>query len=509
MDYTATGTIGIATHITRVGQGDRASWARLVEARGAWVLAIARSIVGAAEAEDACHEVFLRLHAQAGGFQPGRDPDAHGEAWMRRLAVNCCLNWRRQRLRRQGRESHAAVLEPASDAPTHDRGQGAESNQALLDALAALAPADRTAITMRFWDGCSHEEVARAIGGSALTARVRLSRAVARLRKLLGTVRLGVAERLAEDLARCGVQLAASAGDASAALPHALHLRVQAVPDQRIGASALSIAAAFAAVAGLASIASLAAAIALSPMSLAHHSRARSPQAALPAAVQVQARAPSAQESVHGAAWPAPATSPGQTDATAAHLASSASASASASDPRALAITRRDGPAIALIRAMSTAARLAGAPVQTTTTASVVVSWDATDAGPVDGACTHRTWAPGTPDAVKAHAWYAMPTLPAQVKHALAPVLAVIDVWSPDDGARAPSYICLCSCQDGSRCMAVLMPTTPLAQWFGPDAESNAATACWKAGNQQDGMPHAADITFLIPPSVRSPAAHG
>jgi RNA polymerase sigma-70 factor (sigma-E family) len=56
----------------------------------------------------------------------------------------------------------------------------------LLDALARLAPRDRTVLVLRYWEDRSVEETAQALRLSAGAVRTRSSRALARLRTVLG-----------------------------------------------------------------------------------------------------------------------------------------------------------------------------------------------------------------------------------------------------------------------------------------------------------------------------------
>lgn len=57
---------------------------------------------------------------------------------------------------------------------------------ALLDALAQLPPADRAVLVLRYWEDRSVEETAEILRASSGAVRVRSSRALVRLRALLG-----------------------------------------------------------------------------------------------------------------------------------------------------------------------------------------------------------------------------------------------------------------------------------------------------------------------------------
>ena len=55
----------------------------------------------------------------------------------------------------------------------------------LGDAIAALPLAERTAVVLRYWADLDHREIAAVMGVRPGTARAMLSRATARLRKVI------------------------------------------------------------------------------------------------------------------------------------------------------------------------------------------------------------------------------------------------------------------------------------------------------------------------------------
>lgn len=56
----------------------------------------------------------------------------------------------------------------------------------LLDALARLPAKDRAVVVLRYWDDRSVEQTADVLGVSSAAVRTRCSRALGRLRELLG-----------------------------------------------------------------------------------------------------------------------------------------------------------------------------------------------------------------------------------------------------------------------------------------------------------------------------------
>jgi RNA polymerase sigma-70 factor (sigma-E family) len=107
----------------------------------------------------------------------------HGSAepYVRRVVVNAAIDWRRTRRRRAEQSLDAAIGMAATDRT----GQVADRD-ALVRALAALAPKQRAVLVMRYWADVPDAEIAAALNCSAGTVRSQASRALARLRELSG-----------------------------------------------------------------------------------------------------------------------------------------------------------------------------------------------------------------------------------------------------------------------------------------------------------------------------------
>lgn len=69
--------------------------------------------------------------------------------------------------------------------PEHGSHTGPELRLTLLDALARLAPPDRTVVVLRYWEDHSVEQTAEILGISAGAVKTRSLRALARLRGVL------------------------------------------------------------------------------------------------------------------------------------------------------------------------------------------------------------------------------------------------------------------------------------------------------------------------------------
>ena len=123
------------------------------------------------DAEDVVHDVFVALPEALKGYEERGRLDA----WLRRLTA------RRALMKLRGRRRHVA-LEPA-----HDEGHlPREGDHDLQAAVNALPVPLRSVVVLKEIEGYSHAETAEMLGISVVTSRVRLMRAMSRLRRTLG-----------------------------------------------------------------------------------------------------------------------------------------------------------------------------------------------------------------------------------------------------------------------------------------------------------------------------------
>jgi RNA polymerase sigma-70 factor (ECF subfamily) len=169
-------------------RGDVMAFNELVLTYQTTVFNVALRTLGHPEdAADATQETFLSAYRAMHEFRGGSF-----KAWLLRIAVNTCYDVLRRRQRRPS-TSLEVVLEEGGDHPRLADRQvgperaalGAETVDAIEQALLTLADDQRTIVVLCDVQGLSYEEAA-AIEGIALgTVKSRLSRARARLRQFL------------------------------------------------------------------------------------------------------------------------------------------------------------------------------------------------------------------------------------------------------------------------------------------------------------------------------------
>jgi len=159
-------------------QGSEAAFARLAARHLDFVYATClRETNNAAVAEEAAQVVFLLLAKKA----PPLRPDQSLSGWLFQTARFAARNARRRGERRKAWEEQAMA-----EMPSIGREGDALWDRiapAVNDALAALGAKDREAVLLRFAEGLSFPELGTALGTSEDAARMRLNRAVDRLRR--------------------------------------------------------------------------------------------------------------------------------------------------------------------------------------------------------------------------------------------------------------------------------------------------------------------------------------
>lgn len=141
---------------------------------GAALYRLAYRLTGTREdAEDVVHDVFVGLpealrHYEERGNLLG---------WLKRVTARVALMRLRSRKRR--REVGLDVARPESDPPSATEGM------VLQAAVDALPDRLRVVVVLKEVEGYSHGEIAELLGISAVASRVRLARALKRLRKAL------------------------------------------------------------------------------------------------------------------------------------------------------------------------------------------------------------------------------------------------------------------------------------------------------------------------------------
>jgi RNA polymerase sigma-70 factor (ECF subfamily) len=132
-----------------------------------------------AKAEDVTSEVFLKVVENFHGFKGN---EKQFRCWLYRIATNAVNNHLRKTARRN---RLLKVACQQSNNQIADSGASAEKLAVLREAVFTLKPRYQTIITLRFFENMKLTEIAEVLRSSPGTVRSQLTRALAKLRKVL------------------------------------------------------------------------------------------------------------------------------------------------------------------------------------------------------------------------------------------------------------------------------------------------------------------------------------
>ncbi|MBI4701814.1 MAG: RNA polymerase sigma factor [Deltaproteobacteria bacterium] len=166
----------------RVARGDRAAFRTVVELTSARLYRLAARIMGgAADAEDALQDAYLRAFQALSGQE--FDGRASVSSWLYRIATNACLDALRRRRPRPAAERGEATI---AREPSFDGLLAAEARAALREIdrwLGELPPEQRAALVLKTMEEMTSAEIGELLGCSEGAVEQLLVRARAALRQ--------------------------------------------------------------------------------------------------------------------------------------------------------------------------------------------------------------------------------------------------------------------------------------------------------------------------------------
>jgi RNA polymerase sigma-70 factor, ECF subfamily len=166
----------------RVAAGDEAALAVLYDCYAAQINGLARTILrDTALAEEATHDVFLRLWQQPAAYDPTRGTFA---GWVSRVARNRALDLLRQRHEDSigGAEEDDPVLRIPDPAPDPEEQAFARlRREEVWQALGTLPPHQRQLLELAYFTGLSHREMAERLERPLGTVKSQIRAAMRRL----------------------------------------------------------------------------------------------------------------------------------------------------------------------------------------------------------------------------------------------------------------------------------------------------------------------------------------
>lgn len=166
--------------------GRQAAFGELVRRHQGWVYRLVRSHVGdSEEAIDVTQTCFVSAFSALGRYDGKRS----FRAWLSRIALNKCRDWRRRRVVRRLLAFALPLGEArdvADETPGADRTLAGETElERTMTAIAALPVALKQVLILRTVEGSSEAETAEILGISQKAVETRLYRARTRLSEIL------------------------------------------------------------------------------------------------------------------------------------------------------------------------------------------------------------------------------------------------------------------------------------------------------------------------------------
>lgn len=167
--------------LTRVARDrDRTAFAAVYDRLSPRVYGFLLKLLGnRTDADDVLQETFLQVWNQAERFDPTR---ANVNGWMLMIARSRAAD----RLRKRSASKRAAesVSEPAVSSDPGEKLEAADTAGQVLAALSRIPPEQGDLIRLAFYDGLTHEQIARKLGLPLGTVKTRIRLGMMRLRQL-------------------------------------------------------------------------------------------------------------------------------------------------------------------------------------------------------------------------------------------------------------------------------------------------------------------------------------
>ena len=170
-----------ADDVARAVAGDTAAFERLYRTHVPRILALARRMAGAADADELTQDVFVRAWQKLGSFRG----ESSLATWLHRMAVNVIierfrtLGTQRERFIPDGDDALGRLPSPAL------AGRGWDVGIDLEAAVDRLPPGARSVFVLHDVEGHTHQEIASLLGVAVGTSKAQLHRARMLLRRSL------------------------------------------------------------------------------------------------------------------------------------------------------------------------------------------------------------------------------------------------------------------------------------------------------------------------------------
>lgn len=167
--------------VRRVDAGDADALRLMYERYGAIVFGMTYRLLGDRQAAEECtQDVFVSVWRTARNYQPER---ARVSTWLLTIARNRAIDATRRRAARPV-DPHEEIWSADESPDTADLVSAADDAARVAAAMAELPDAQREALSLAYFDGLSHAEIAERLRLPVGTVKGRIRLALDRLRAI-------------------------------------------------------------------------------------------------------------------------------------------------------------------------------------------------------------------------------------------------------------------------------------------------------------------------------------
>lgn len=175
----------LAEMLVKTGQGDRQAFALLYQATSAKLFGLALRILASRDlAEEALQDAFIKIWHSADTYRADRSAVM---TWMTAIVRNRCLDLLRAMPKEQSLNEDESFDDWASDdlGPMENAAANSDT-KALMQCMKQLAPLQRQAFALSYFQGLAHEQLAKQLAQPLGTIKTWLRRGLETLKNCMG-----------------------------------------------------------------------------------------------------------------------------------------------------------------------------------------------------------------------------------------------------------------------------------------------------------------------------------
>lgn len=174
--------------LSKTSQGDRQAFERLYQATSAKLFSLALRILASRDlAEEALQDAFVKIWHSADTYQMDK---AAVMTWMTAIVRNRCLDVLRATPKEHGLNEDESFDDWASeDLGPMEAAASQSETKALMQCMKQLAPLQRQAFALSYFQGLAHEQCAQQLAQPLGTVKTWLRRGLETLKNCMGGVK--------------------------------------------------------------------------------------------------------------------------------------------------------------------------------------------------------------------------------------------------------------------------------------------------------------------------------